>query len=327
MKIFVTGATGFIGKQLVLRLAGEGHKVHALYRTPEKKREIDLTAIKLFQGDIMDQASLEKAMEGCDVVFHLAAFAKLWAKDKETWFKINVRGTENVLNAAKKAHIKRFVLTSTAGKYGPSVNGIVMETTRRTLPYFNAYEATKDESEHEAKAYTDFFDVVIVNPTRVYGPGLLSESNGVTRMVDMYVNGGYKVIPGDGKSIGNYVYIDDVVEGHLLAWKKGKNGENYLLGGENVSFNQFFKILSDVSGIRKKMVHIPAGVLSVVASLFELWTHISGRPPLITKQWLKRFMYNWNVSSDKALHELGYNPRSLNDGLRNTITWLKKNRT
>ncbi|MFB6318343.1 SDR family oxidoreductase [Saccharicrinis sp. FJH54] len=324
MKVFVTGATGFIGKQLVTRLVEEGHSVHALYRTPEKKTEIDMPGVLLFQGDILDQESLEKAMAGCDVVFHLAAFAKLWDKDTESWYRINVTGTENVLDAAHKAGIRRFILTSTAGKYGPSTDGIVTEATKRTVPYLTEYEETKDMSEQRALTYPGRpFDVVIVNPTRVYGPGLLSESNGVTRMVDMYVNGRYNVIPGDGESVGNYVYIDDVVEGHILALKKGKDSENYLLAGENASFNEFFKILGEVSGVQKRMLHLPTGIMSFVATLFEAWTKVSGRPPLITKKWLKRFMYNWNVSCEKAEKELQYKPVNLEFGLINTVKWLK----
>ncbi|MFB6341614.1 SDR family oxidoreductase [Saccharicrinis sp. FJH62] len=326
MKIFVTGATGFIGKQLVLRLVDEGHEVHALFRSPEKKKELVQPGIKFFKGDILDPDSLDKALAGCEIVFHLAAFARLWDKDPDSWYRINVTGTENVLQASKKAGVKRFILTSTAGKYGPSTDGIVTEETKRTVPYLTAYEETKDISERKAKDLANKnFEVIIVNPTRVYGPGLLSESNGVTRMVDMYVNGKYNVIPGDGESVGNYVYIDDVVEGHILAWKQGKSGENYLLAGENASFYDFFKTLGEVSGVQKRMLHIPVVLLSFVATLFEGWTRVTGKPPLITKQWLKRFMYNWNVSCEKAEKELGYKPVTLNFGLLNTVKWLKNN--
>lgn len=324
MKVCITGATGFIGQALIQRLLHEGYAVNALYRNPEKingKAEAGLSYVK---GDILDPGSLDHAVKGCDAVFHLAAFAKLWDKDPDSWYRINVTGTENVLTAAKNAGVKKFILTSTAGKYGPSNNGTVTENTKRTVPYLTPYEETKDISEQRARDMAnDQFKVVILNPTRVYGPGLLSESNGVTRMADMFVNGRYNVIPGNGRSIGNYVYIDDVVEGHLLALKNGKSKENYLLAGENASFNDFFKVLSEVSGVQKQMMHVPVFILSIAAASFEGWSKLSGKAPLITRQWLKRFMYDWNVSADKAKRELAYEPVTLESGLFETVKWLK----
>lgn len=310
---------------MVQKLLSEGHHVVALYRNSNKINNKKLKGLDYIKGDILNPESLNKAMAGCDAVFHMAAFAKLWDKDPQSWFRINVSGTENVVEAAKKAGVKKFILTSTAGKYGPSLKGQVDETTQRAVPYLNAYEETKDLSEKKALEYADeAFQVVIVNPSRVYGPGLLSESNGVTRLVDMYVNGSYRVIPGNGQSIGNYVYVDDVVNGHVLALKNGKNGENYLLGGDNASFNAFFKILAEVSGIQRSMFHLPSWILKGAASTMEGWAAISGKAPLITSQWLKRFMYNWNVSSEKAKTELGYKPLTLEEGLMHTVKWLKK---
>ncbi len=326
MKIFVTGATGFIGKILVQRLLKEGHEVHALYRNPSKQEKNTARNLHYIEGDILDEPSLKRGMQNCEVVFHLAAFAKLWDKDPESWKRINIDGTDHVIKQAKLAGVERCIITSTAGVFGPSIDGIVTEETKRTVPFLTPYEKTKAISEENArKAASRYFEVIIVNPTRVYGPGELSESNGVTRMVKMYVQGGYKVIPGNGKSIGNYVFVDDVINGHILALKYGINKESYLLGGENADFNTFFQSLAEVSEIHKNMIHVPTSLLGIAASSFELWTKLSGQPPLITKQWLERFMYNWNVSSHKAIQGLGYQPTSLKVGLQKTVSWLKTN--
>jgi len=324
MKILVTGATGLIGSQLALRLANEGHEVHALYRSIDKTNNLAHPNVHFFEGDILDYQSIEKAVEGCQTVFHLAAYAKIWAKNPDTFYQINVQGTSNVLNAAKKMHVKRFILTSTAGKYGPSVS-IVTEETIRNLPFFTTYEETKQVSEKKAlEASNKNFEVVIVNPTRVYGPGLLSESNGVTRLIKLYLENKFNIIPGNGSSIGNYVYIDDVVDGHIRAFEKGKPNENYILGGENISFDDFFEKLSLSSKKDRKMIHIPLIVLTIVAFLFEIKTYVFKSPPLITRNWLNRYMYNWEISSQKAIDEIGYEITPIDIGLKKTIEWFEK---
>ncbi|HKJ41234.1 MAG TPA: SDR family oxidoreductase [Sunxiuqinia sp.] len=324
MKLFLTGATGFIGSQLALKLANAGHEVHVLYRNPQKLKDLEHVNLHFFKGDLFDKAALKDAMEGCDGVFHLAAFARLWAKDPSTYYKVNVEGTQNVLETAIQCKVKRIVLTSTAGVFGPSENSTITEDTKRSLPFFNDYEETKTNSDEQSlKAAQGKIDVVIVHPTRVYGPGLLSESNGVTRMVKMYLGGKFKVIPGDGKSVGNYVYIDDVVDGHIKAFEKGRPGERYLLGGENVSFDEFFSKLAQLTKRHYRMAHLPLFVLNIVASFFEIRTKLFGTAPLITAKWVKRYLYHWEVSSQKALEELNYQPINLEEGMKRTIAWIQ----
>ena len=326
MRVLVTGATGLIGSQLAQRLAGDGHQVHALYRSEGKIKELAHPNIQIFKGDVTDMASIEKAAEGCQATFHLAAYARMWAKDPNTFYEVNVRGTENVLLASQKMKVSRFILTSTAGVFGPSVDGIITEETRRKTPFFNAYEETKATAEEKALALADpDFEVVIVNPTRVYGPGLLSESNGVTRLVKMYLEKPFGMVPGSGRSVGNYVFIDDVVEGLVRAWEKGRPGERYLLGGENVSFNDLFKLMAMVSGNKKPLVHIPLRVLLVLASFFEAGTAVFGRAPLITPSWVRRYLHDWEVSNEKAVAELDCPVTSMKEGLQRTCDWLIKN--
>lgn len=324
MKILVTGATGLIGSQLSLKLADRrGHEVHALYRSKEKTKDLNHPNINLFKGDILDVQSLEKAVEGCHAVFHLAAFAKVWAKDPKLFHQINVQGTINVLHAAKKMRVKRFILTSTAGVFGPSLDGVVTEKTVRSTPFFTAYEETKALSEKKAlEAATSEFEIVIVNPTRVYGPGLLSESNGVTRLVKLYLENKFGLIPGNGKCIGNYVFMDDVVHGHLLALEKGKPNENYLLGGDNVTFNELYKQIAHIQKRNKPLIHISLWILLIIAGVFELRAFLFGTAPLITPKWVKRYLHDWEVSSQKAINDLGYKITPITTGLEKTIDWL-----
>ncbi|MFA9371892.1 MAG: SDR family oxidoreductase [Labilibaculum antarcticum] len=326
MNILITGATGFIGTRLTLKLAAKGHCVHALYRSEEKAKAIVHPNVILFKGDITDYRSVEKAVKSCEVIFHMAAFAKAWAKDAATFNKINVQGTVNVLDAAQKEGVRKIVYTSTAGVIGPSNDERVTEDTQRDTEYFSEYEITKALAEEKVLEYIHKgLEIVIVNPTRVYGPGLLSVSNGVTKMIKLYSEGKFRWIPGNGESIGNYVYVDDVVEGHILALEEGKSGERYILGGANFSYNDFFELLAEVSGRKLRMMKLSLSLMLGVAHLFLLRTKLLGTPPLITSDWVKRFLYNWDVSSVKAQEELNYQITPLDEGFRKTLDWLKSN--
>ena len=252
MKIFVSGSTGFIGSRLCLRLAEEGHSVHALYRSSQKTKIIEHHNITLFRGDILDRNSLMAAMEGCQQVYHTAAFASVWEKDHGKIYRLNIEGTMNVISAAVQSGVEKFVVTSTAGVFGTSSGEMQVDENSVPDKFFVDYEISKFILEKILSTFTlTGLHIVIVNPTRVYGPGPLTESNGVTRMVERYTKGKWRFIPGNGKSYGNYVFIGDVVEGHLLAMERGKAGERYILGGENATYNTFFSLLARIN--RKKI--------------------------------------------------------------------------
>ena len=323
MNIFVSGATGYIGSRLVNALAGKGHIVHALYRSENKTSELRHANIRLFKGDIMDAASLEKAMENCQQAYHIAAFANIWEKDNSIIYRLNIEGTMNVVQSAIRSNIGRIVCTSTAGVMGPSYNNPIDEDSPAPKFYFIDYERSKAILEKILKTISlSGIEIIIVNPSRVYGPGLMSESNGVTRMIERYIGGKWHIIPGNGKSKGNYVYIDDVVNGHILAMEKGRNGERYLLGGENMSYNQFFQTLKEVSGKKYFLLKIPLFFMLCIARLIMLKTYIFGVKPMITPDLVRKFNYNFNISSSKAMKELGYSPLNFRGGLQETLEWL-----
>jgi farnesol dehydrogenase len=322
--VLVTGATGFVGKQLALKLAGSGHIVHAMYRSEAKIGELERENIRLFKGTLTNLASIESAMKGCDQVYHLAAFAAVWTRKPEEIYEQNVRGTVNILESALKFGVKRVVHTSTAGVFGPSGIKPNSEDNPLAESHFIHYDRSKAQAENKVKAYVrDGMDVVIVNPTRIYGPGKLGDSNGVTRLVRDYLKGSWHIIPGNGRSIGNYVYIDDVVDGHILAMEKGQMGECYLLGGSDLSFNEFFRILKEVSGSHHFLIKIPLFIGISIASIMLTIARLTGRMPLITPGLLKRYSHHWAVSSEKARIELGYDPMDFRGGLEKTVEWLR----
>jgi nucleoside-diphosphate-sugar epimerase len=325
MKYFMTGITGFIGSNLARQLATDGHSVNAIIRNTLAPEFENHPNIHLFKGDLQDTAVLRKAMEDCEVVFHLAAFAKPWSKDPEEPHRINVEGTINVFEAALANGVKKVVFTSSAATMSPSEGRLASdESTPRRMPFFNAYEVTKAKAEQIAKDYCGKgLHVVIVNPSRVYGPGPLNPSNSVTRMIVGYYKGTWRIIPGNGTKIGNYVFIDDVVHGHLLAAQKGKAGERYILGGQNITFEELFRIIGKVTGKYHRMLHLPLVVMTVAAKFLEFQNLLTGIPPAITADFVKKYLVHWSLSSDKAITELGYRFTPFEEGVSKTLEWLR----
>lgn len=325
-RIFITGATGFIGQELCLKLAEQGHSVRALYRSESKVRELRKANIELVQGDLLESPDLTEMLRDCDELYHLAAYAEMWAADDTIFHKVNVLATRNLFQAAHEAGVKRIVFTSTAGVLGPSNGDLVTEESGVNGLYFSAYEQSKAEAEaFIAEWESQGMEVIIVNPTRVYGPGLLSVSNGVSRLIEKYLNGNFKVLPGKGSRIGNYCFVDDVVVGHIQAMQLGRDRQRYILGGENCSFRNLLSKVGSLSGKQYRLYSIPSLIIELAARFFLLRARIFGVKPLITPSWAKKFNnYDFLVSSEKAAEELGYQITPLDTGLKETIDWLRK---
>ena len=270
MKIFLTGATGFIGIPLTHFL-----RVSAILSDFFPDRHSDLTPfaglpVEVRPGDVLDQGSLSDALRGCDADLHLAGYAKNWAKDPGTFFRVNVLGLRNVLKAARRNNIPRTVFTRRRVTFGPSSGRPVTESDVRSVAFFTEYERTKYLAEQEAVRHVrSGLDVVMVNPTRVFGPGVLTESNSVTKMIHLYLGGQWRLVLGSGRAVGNYAFIDDVVKGHWLALQHGRPGEKYILGGDNLDYEGFPNARS-VSGCRRRMAHVPPQLALAVSKLEAL---------------------------------------------------------
>ena len=327
--IFVTGSTGFIGTKLVNALVECGHKVHALARGTSNKDGLQHERIKLVTGDILDRASLQKGMEGCSQVYHLAAYAKNWARDPAIFHKQNVEGMRNVFDAARAVGVTRVIFTSTIVTFGPTTPGVVGNEviTRITPKYYTEYEETKAIAEQEAlKMAAGGFPVVIVNPTRVYGPGKLTEGNSVSLMIDLYDRGRVPVLLNGGTNIGNYVLVDDLVKGHMLAMDKGRVGERYILGGENSSLKHIFELVDEVSGKKHFQMNLPPRLAYLYSSFEKKKAERLGFYPQITPGWVETFLQDWVYSCEKAQREIGYTVTPLKDGVRMTYEWLLEQR-
>jgi farnesol dehydrogenase len=327
--VFVTGATGFIGTKLVNELVRRGAKVRALARSSSDLDGLEGEGVEKVPGDILDQKALRSGMEGCEGVFHLAARAKNWARDKQEFFRPNVEGTANVLEAAKAAGVERIVCTSTIVTFGPTAPGLVGdETMPRSRSPFTEYEETKLVSERQLlEAACQGVPVVIVNPTRVFGPGKLTEGNSVTLLIDDYRRGRLPILLNRGINVGNYAFVDDLVQGYILAMEKGGIGQRYILGGENASLRRLFSLVDRATGQRHRQFNFPGWAAMTYARFEKCKAEWFGIYPRITPGWVETFLADWAFSCGKAERELGYTITPLAEAIRETCQWLDARRS
>jgi nucleoside-diphosphate-sugar epimerase len=322
MKIMITGATGYIGNRLAWKLAESGNEVHALVRN-ENVRNLNHPNIKLFPGNINDLASIYAAMDGCEQVYHLASFTRLWARPRTIFYQTNVDGTRNILQVAFEKNISRFVYTSSTAVFGHSIHTAMIESDPRTVGFDNDYDLSKCMAE---KLVLDFaakgLHAVIVNPSRVYGPGVESLSNPFDRLIKAILKDRPLIIPGCHNVVANYSYIDDVVNGHILAMKNGRAGERYILGGENISYRQF------INGVKENIsfqnaIAVPLPVMKLAGLLQLLLFYITRRQPSFTPSSVGRLFSNAEFNCNKAIRELNYSITPFRKGIYQTIHHLK----
>ena len=307
--VAVTGATGFIGAHLVKRLLAEGRRVRVLVR-PREHRISNIeyrTSNETVWGDLRDPTAVTRLLEGADLVFHLAAHARAWAPNPADFESINVQGTRNVVAAARAGGVHRVVHVSTE-----LVDGAETE-----------YQRSKRAAEQIVRDYVAAGgDAVIVRPTRVYGPGPLNPANSVTRIIALYRRGWFRVRIADGGARANYVYVEDVVDGLLKAAERGGRGAVYVLGGENLTLEQFTGLVGDATGKRRALVALPRPVVSLIGAACELGGRL-GVEPLITRAWAGVLAADRPMTSDAAVRELAYRPRSAREGIAATLAWLE----
>ncbi len=323
MAILITGATGFIGSRLCLTLAEQGHTIHALCRNLHHPLLPVHNNIIPFAGDVLDKQSIKRALQNCDNVYHTAALAKMWVKDKTEFHNVNVTGTTNVLEAALLAGVHKVVHTSTCGVWGPTVKHPMTEDDPRITGFAIDYERTKYLAELEVRSFVKKgLHVVIVNPSRVYGEGPVTDSNTVSKMIVAYLKGKWRIKPANGQQVSNYAYLDDVVNGHIAAMEKGIAGNRYILGGEDVSFNSFFQHLKQISGKHYTLYNVSQELIKAYSRVEQFKTTITGMSPFFLPAFADRLKYDQKYSSNKAVLQLGYNITPFATGFAKTIQHL-----
>ena len=321
MNIFLTGATGYIGHALANQLVNNGDRVHALVRNVSKAKILLHPAIRLFEGDIADVNSVRDAMSGCDHVYHLAGYARLWSAKKGIFYDANVSGTRNVLKAALQNNIKKLVYTSSCGVFGNSLKHPLSEKDSRVSSFTNDYDLSKHICECMVREYVaKGFHGVIVNPSRVYGPGPAAFSNPISKMIERCLEGKLVIVPRPGNVLANYAFIDDVVNGHIAAMRIGGAGERYILGGDNLTYDEVVDIIR-TEIFDPRVVSLGSSVLKGIGFWNLLKYRITGVEPNLTPNMIRRITNHAALDCSKAISQLNYKVTPFRKGIRATITY------
>lgn len=316
----VTGATGFIGWHVAKRLLERGHTVRALVRPTSRIRELD---VEVVSGDLRDSGSLERAVRGCGLVFHIAADYRLWAKDPAELYRSNVEGTRNLLHAAQQAGVERVVYTSTVGCIGirkdrPGSEDVEVRLEQMT----GAYKRSKFQAEQVAMEFAQSgFPVVIVNPTAPMGDHDFKPTPTGKIVVD-YLKGAMPAFVDTGL---NLVDVEDTAEGHLLAAERGQPGQRYILGCENLTLKQILERLARISEGKAPRWRIPYPVAYAAGLVSTGWANLTGQEPRAPLDAVKMAKVKMFVSSDKAKRDLGFNPQPVDGALKRAVDWFREN--
>ena len=323
MPTFVTGGSGYLGKQLVRRLANAGGKVHALVRKTSITKGLEHRNIELFYGDLEAPESIRAAMAGCQRVYHVGALVARWHPDPARFDAVNVAGSRNLFEAALELKVDKLVYTSSVMALGPSGDVPANETQPRPAGFVNDYERTKYLAEVEIRRYIDRgLPGLIVSPSLIYGPSLNAPGSLTNRFIKEFLDGTLKALPKAMERKANGVYIEDVVTGHLLAMDRGKVGEKYILGGENITLGGYLALMNSEFGLNRNFKEVPLPVVWLIGKFQEWRARVGGPEPKVTAGFARLYARDWAYSSNKARKELGYFPRPLRDGLKITHAWL-----
>lgn len=323
MPILVTGTTGFIGANLVRELLKDGREVRVLIRKTSDTRAIDGLPVVRVYGDLRDAESLKKAIAGCHRLFHVAASYHLWMRDYNEMFASNVEGTRNILEAALAAGVERAVYTSTIGVLGHTSDGSpANENTQASeADMQNPYKLSKFRAEQEAKKFVARgLPLVIVNPSAPIGPWDVKPTPTGKMVVD-FLNG---KMPGYIDTGLNIVHVRDVARGHILAMEKGRIGERYILGGENLTLKQIGDLLADISGLPCPKHKVPYFVALVAAHCSELSARLFGGEPTIPLAGVRLAKHKMFFDSSKAVRELGLPQTPAREALRDAVLWFRE---
>lgn len=325
--ILVTGASGFVGSAVVRDLLARGQKVRVLVRPTSPRTNLDGLAVEIAVGDLMDAAGLRPALEGCEGLMHVAADYRLWTRDPDAMYRANVQGTRDLLLAAADAGVKRIVYTSSVATLGILPDGRPAdEATPVTLAdMIGPYKRSKFLAEEEVRRLIAerALPVVIVNPSTPVGPRDIKPTP-TGRMIVEAASGRMPAFVDTGLNI---VHVDDVAAGHWLAYEKGKTGERYVLGGENLTLAEILARIAAICGRRPPTVKLPHGLILPFAWFAERWAMAFGGEPFATVDGVRMAKKKMFFSSAKAARDLGYAARPADAALKDAVEWFRANGT
>ncbi len=325
MTILVTGATGFVGAAVARALIADGNDLRLIARIGSDRRNLDGLQAEIVEADLTDSRSLRAAVKGCQAVFHVAADYRLWAPDPRPMFTANVDGTVNLFQASAEAGVDRMVYTSSVAVLGlhkseePSDENTASTRTDMIGPYkqskFDAEKAVDELVER------DGMNIVIVNPSTPIGPRDVKPTP-TGRMIVEAAAGRMPAFVDTGL---NVVHVDDVAAGHLLAWKNGRAGRRYILGGDNLSLAEILGIVAQQQGRKPPTVSLPHNLILPFAWCAEQIARLTGKEPFATVDGLNMAKKKMWFTSARAEAELGYTHRPAPDAIHDAIIWFQQN--
>ena len=324
MKTLVTGATGFLGRHVARQLSERGESVRVLARASSDTRALEGFRSERVTGDLRDAASLDRALEGVTHVYHVAADYRLWARDPREIYESNVSGTQNLLDAARRAGVEKFVYTSTVATIAvPRDGDLPSERTESSVDeMIGHYKRSKFQAEQSAlRAAESGLPVVIVNPTTPVGPGDWKPTPTGKIILD-FLKGR---MPGYVDTGLNFVPVEDCARGHLLAAERGRTGERYILGGSNLTLKQLLDMLAAVSGRSAPRWKFPHALAYVAGCVDMAVSKALGREPRIPLDGVRMARHKMFVDSSKAGRELGFTSGPLEAALERAVAWYESN--
>lgn len=329
MTILVTGATGFVGAAIARNLLSKGIPVRVLVRplvSPAKADRSNLTGLKLeiAEGDLNDAQSLSAALQGCEGLFHVAADYRLWTRNPAEMLDTNIEGTRNIMRAALDTGVKRIVYTSSVAtlRLGNGDTPVDESSVATVADMTGPYKQSKYLAEAVVAdmIHSDNLPAVIVNPSTPVGPGDVKPTP-TGRMIAQAAAGKMPAFVETGLNI---VHVDDVAEGHILAYDRGVIGERYILGGENLTLGEILGEIAAITGKRPPTLSLPHNLVMPIAALAELWARISGgEEPFATRDGIRMARKKMFFSSNKAETDLGYSARPAEEALRDAVEWFQ----
>jgi dihydroflavonol-4-reductase len=321
----VTGATGFVGSAVARALRARGHAVRVLTRAGSDRRNLAGLDVETVTGDLTDPDSLKRAVAGCRYVFHVAADYRIWVPDPDAMLRANVDGTIAVMRAAQAARVERIVHCSSVAALGQVGDGTPADETTpvNEATIVGTYKLSKYRAEQAVLALVraEKLPAVIVNPAAPVGPRDIKPTptgkmirDAAAGMMPAYIDTGL-----------NVVHVDDVAEGHVLALERGRIGERYILGGENLSLGALLALVCEVAGRKPPRIQLPASLVWPVALGFEMLARATGINPLVTRDHLRMARKKMFYTSDKARRELGYAPRPVREAVVDAVAWFRAN--
>jgi len=325
MTTLVTGASGFVGSALVRRLLQTGHQVRVLLRASSPHDNISDLPVEIVSGDLTDMPSLQRAASGCSSLFHAAADYRLWTRNPDAMYRANVDGSRNIMLAAAEAGVSRIVYTSSVATLGHHDDDTPADesTPSRLEDMIGHYKRSKFLAEAAVLQLVSEqgLPAVIVNPAGPVGPRDIKPTPTGQMVLDTMLGR----MPGYINTGLNIVHVDDVAEGHMLAFDRGIAGERYILGGENLPLKEILTRVAELSGRKPPHIRMPYYGVLPLAWLSEVVASITGADqPLIAVDGVRMTRKHMYFSSDKARLELGYAPRPAQEALEDAVLWFRQ---